>query len=106
METKICKDCGRELPLSDFRKTRSGALSGNCNECIKEKYAQTRYSHLEKFWGGGKIAPFSDPDFDGKQPREVIDTMIRCRKWLESRGFEISMSCVYKEVKIRKINLE
>ena len=52
METKICKDCGRELPLSDFRKTRSRAISGNCNECIKEKYAQTRYSHLEKLGGG------------------------------------------------------
>lgn len=66
METKICKDCGRELPLSDFRKTRSGALSGNCNECIKEKYAQTRYSHLEKFfWGGVKSLPFPTPTSTG-----------------------------------------
>lgn len=64
METKICKDCGRELPLSDFRKTRSGALSGNCNECIKEKYAQTRYSHLEKL-GGVKSLPFPTPTSTG-----------------------------------------
>ena len=46
------------------------------------------------------------PLLDGKQPREVIDLMVRCRKWLESRGYEIAMSCVYKEVKIRKIKLE
>lgn len=57
-------------------------------------------------WGGGKTPPFSDELLDGKQPREVIDLMVRCRKWLESRGYEIAMSCVYKEVKIRKIKLE
>lgn len=56
-------------------------------------------------WGGGQT-PFSDPDFDKQEPREVINTMIRCRKWLESRGYEITMTCIYKEIKIRKINLE
>ena len=56
--------------------------------------------------GGGKTAPFFDELLDGKEPREVIDFMVRCRKWLESRGFEITMSCIYKEVKIRKIKLE
>lgn len=55
---------------------------------------------------GGKTAPFSDELFDGKEPREVIELMVRCRKWLESRGYEITMSCIYKEVKIRKIKLE
>lgn len=55
---------------------------------------------------GGKTAPFSDELLDGKQPREVIDLMVRCRKWLESRGYEIAMSCIYKEIKVRKIKLE
>lgn len=55
---------------------------------------------------GGKTAPFSDELLDGKQPREVIDLMVRCRKWLESRGYEIAMSCIYKEIEVRKIKLE
>lgn len=70
-----------------------------------KKRAQTRYDRINSV-GRGKTAPFSDADFDGKEPHEVIDTMVRCRKWLESRGFEITMSCIYKEVKIRKIRLE
>lgn len=104
METKICKVCGRELPETEFKLTRWGSRSSTCNTCVQEKRAQMRYERAQV--GGGKQAPFSDPDFDGKEPREVIDTMVRCRKWLESRGFEIAMTCVYKEVKIRKIKLE
>lgn len=57
-------------------------------------------------WGGRQTPPFSDELLDGKQPREVIDLMVRCRKWLESRGFTIHMECEYREVKIRKIKLE
>lgn len=104
METKICKVCGRELPLSQFANNRYGTPLSTCRECVNEKRAQTRYDRINS--GGGKTAPFSDAAFDGKEPREVIDTMVRCRKWLESRGFEITMSCIYKEVKIRKIRLE
>lgn len=37
---------------------------------------------------------------------EVVRLMGRAKKWLESRGFEIAMTCVYKEAKIRKIKLE
>lgn len=66
METKICKTCGRELPLSDFKKTRWGGYAGTCNECVKEKRAETRYNRAQM--GGGKTAPFSDADFDGKDP--------------------------------------
>lgn len=38
METKICKVCGRELPISEFKKT---GMSPNgirtCNKCCAEK---------------------------------------------------------------------
>lgn len=105
MESKTCKSCGRELPLSEFKTTRWGDKSSVCNACVREKHAQTRYERSQ-MGGGGKTAPFFDELLDGKEPREVIDFMVRCRKWLESRGFEITMSCIYKEVKIRKIKLE
>ena len=51
METQICKECGRELPLSDFKKTRWGGYAGTCNGCIREKRSQTRYDRINS--GGG-----------------------------------------------------
>lgn len=103
METTTCKVCGRDLPLSAFANNRYGTPLSTCRECINDKRAQTRYERAQT---GGKTAPFSDELLDGKQPREVIDLMVRCRKWLESRGYEIAMSCIYKEIKVRKIKLE
>lgn len=35
METKKCKECGRELPITEFRKTRWGHCSEVCNECVQ-----------------------------------------------------------------------
>lgn len=104
METKVCKVCGRELPETSFRKVKGGGYGNTCKECCSEALKEAAYQR--KTEGGGKPAPFYDQDFDGKEPREVIDTMVRCRKWLESRGFEIAMTCIYKEIKIRKIKLE
>lgn len=51
METKICKKCGRELSLADYRMTRWGSYADTCNECIENKRAETRYSHAQT--GGG-----------------------------------------------------
>lgn len=56
--------------------------------------------------GGDKPAPFSDPDFDGKDPGEVMRMMGRAKKWLESRGFIIQLSGEYHETKIRKLKFE
>lgn len=49
--------------------------------------------------GGGKTAPFSDPDFDGKQPREVIDLMSRAKRWLEAQGYTITLKGTYTQVR-------
>lgn len=103
-ETKICKSCGRELPLSAYRSTRGGALCGICNECVNEKRAQARYDRANS--GGGNQRPFSDPDFDGKTPGEVVRMMGRARRWLESRGFKIHLSGEYHETKIHKLKFE
>lgn len=104
MESKVCKACGRELPENMFMRTKCGVLMNTCRECRSMAMRET--NARKQTQRGGKQTPFSDPDFDGKEPREVIDIMVRCRKWLESRGFEIAMTCVYKEIKIRKIKLE
>ena len=103
MTTKICKVCGRELPETEFRATRGGGRNAVCSACVNEKRAQTRYERAQV---GGKQSPFSDPDFDGKDPGEVIRMMGRAKKWLESRGFIIQLSGEYHETKIRKLKFE
>lgn len=40
-EMKKCKCCGRELPVTDFRKTRLGLMS-TCNECLRKKQMEGR----------------------------------------------------------------
>lgn len=56
METKICKVCGRELPLTAFANNRYGALLSTCRECVSEKRAQTRYNRAQM--GGVNRSPF------------------------------------------------
>lgn len=104
METKICKSCGRDLPADAFRLTRWGSPANVCNACQTEKSAQTRYERRHQ--GGKQPPPFSDPDFDGKNPREVWRMMCRGKRWLESRGFIIQLAGEYHETKIRKLKCE
>lgn len=43
METKVCKVCGQELPLSEFRKSPF-ATNGiaTCKKCVNEKIKKTK----------------------------------------------------------------
>ncbi len=50
METKKCKECGRELPVTEFRMTRWGSYDSACRECTSKKQAYTRYKNAI---GGG-----------------------------------------------------
>lgn len=105
METKTCKVCGRELPLSEFKTTRWGSKSDVCNACVREKRAQRHCDRINSI-GGGKTAPFSDPDFDDKTIGDVWRQMCRAKKWLESRGCKILLDGEYREVKVRKLKSE
>ncbi|MBD5224822.1 MAG: hypothetical protein HDS68_02500 [Bacteroidales bacterium] len=101
METKICKDCGRELPLTDFIPTRNGKRMSACKSCVQEKRANTRYERAQM--GGGKQPPFSDPDFDGKDPGEVVRLMGRAQRWLQSRGYTIRLDGEYTKTTVHKL---
>ena len=98
METKKCKECGRELPITEFMMTRWGHCSGVCNECVQAKRAETRSN---KRIGGGVSgkAPYSDPDFDGKQSVEVLHLMKRAKMWLEAQGYSITLKGTYTQVR-------
>lgn len=51
METKICKVCGRELPLSQFANNRYGTPLSTCRECVNEKRTQARYNRVNSVGG-------------------------------------------------------
>lgn len=98
METKICKVCGRELPETDFPMGRYGVRIGTCKECRANALRETKARNRAQM-GGGKTAPFPDPDFDGKQPVEVIQLMSRAKRWLEARGYSITLKGTYTQVR-------
>lgn len=104
METKTCKVCGRELPLTDYRKVKGGGYGSTCKECFLEALKEAHYQR--KIGGGGKTAPFSDPDFDGKTIGDVVRMMGRAKKWLESRGCRITLHGDFIETKTRKLKFE
>ena len=47
METKVCKCCCRELPISSFKKGRWGVVSV-CNECDKKHRAEKRQARINE----------------------------------------------------------
>lgn len=55
-ETKVCRQCGKLLPLSGFRSTRWGRKTDVCNACIAEKRADTHYNRAHV--GGADRPPF------------------------------------------------
>lgn len=50
MKTKICKRCGRELPLSEFYKAKSckDGYRNECKECFLQYYKQYQQEHKEE----------------------------------------------------------
>lgn len=74
METKVCKVCGQELPLSEFRKspfTTNGIAT--CNKCVNDKIKKTKLFKETTGPTNSELAKFT--------PRELI-------KELRSRGYK------------------
>lgn len=46
-ETKVCKCCGRELPISSFKKGRWGYVSV-CMDCDKQHRAEKRQARIDE----------------------------------------------------------
>lgn len=47
METKVCKTCGRELPIEDFA-TYKGAPTSICKDCKKKSLSEAGKKRHEK----------------------------------------------------------
>lgn len=98
-QTRICKSCGEELPLTQFRITKGGVRMQTCNDCIQSKRSGS--------WAASVVeCPYFDPDFDGKDPGEVVRMMGRAKRWLESRGYSITLKGEYKQIKVITIKFQ
>lgn len=74
METKVCKVCGQELPLSEFRKSRlvpNGIAT--CKKCVNAKIKKTKLFKETTGSTNSELAKFT--------PRELIEE-------LKSRGYK------------------
>lgn len=45
IETKVCKTCGRELPISNYKKVYGKNWTNACNECVLEKRLKKCYEN-------------------------------------------------------------
>lgn len=74
METKVCKVCRQELPLSEFKKspfTVNGIAT--CNKCVNDKIKKTKLLNRTRSDSNSELAKFT--------PRELIEE-------LKSRGYK------------------
>lgn len=74
METKVCKVCGQELPLSEFRKSLlvpNGIAT--CKKCVNEKIKKTKLFKETTGSTNTELAKFTS--------RELIEE-------LKSRGYK------------------
>ena len=74
METKVCKVCGQELPLCEFRKSPFTVNRiSTCNKCISDKIKKTKLFNRTRSNSNSELAKFT--------PRELIGE-------LKSRGYK------------------
>lgn len=110
METKLCKHCGKELPVSDFytnSKAKDG-LATYCKECsnaLSVEYARKRRERKkaeakenERIEFEKKYKVYTNRELAKFNPRELMLE-------LKARGYEGEL--VFREVKVteHRINL-
>ena len=47
-ETKVCKCCGRELPVNNFKSSRWGGRVSVCTECATNKLRENKQKRLDE----------------------------------------------------------
>lgn len=88
METKICKKCGKELPVDKFYKNKSqkDGVGYYCKDCINA-YKSSKKANA---YGEGKLTKvFTNPDLAKFNPRELIEE-------LKARGYKGTLT--YEQV--------
>lgn len=101
METKICKKCGRELPLEAFGKS-SRSLDGlrdHCKECVNRQQRDEYARRKAKEQGISTETPMGGGIEELKQftPRQLL-------KELKSRGYVWSNMYIKKNISYESID--
>ena len=94
-ETKKCKCCGRELPLSEFNRSGGGVLN-TCKECVAIKKKEGREKKRQERDFEQEIANAKKMRLSDFTPRDLMEE-------LANRGIEGDMKIpetTYKVVKL------
>jgi len=52
MDTKVCKTCNQELPITEFWKTGGCRTRASCKSCLKEDlYARNKVNFVKRQYG-------------------------------------------------------
>lgn len=96
-ETKVCKECGREMPISLFKLTRWGNRAEVCNDCANQKLRASLAENKRKL-----IDEQHQKEVDARKlrlrdfsPRELMEELAR-------RGYKGNLTFVETHV----INIE
>ena len=102
VKTKVCKKCGRELPITEFalNKNLKDGHVGRCKDCInayqRQRYARKKGKTLERT---NPKPVLLNPKFSGKTPRELQHDMRELKEELIARGFNCEVKLTYfKEI--------
>ena len=79
-ETMVCKCCGRELPIDQFRVTHLGRRQ-TCDECISKKSSETKAKKREANENAQKAQDARALRLQDFSPRELM-------KELKRRGYD------------------
>ena len=103
-ETKVCKKCGRELPITEFalNKNSKDGHVGQCKDCYnayqREIYARKKDKTLKR---ANPNPALLNPKFSDKTPRELQQDMRELKEELIARGFNCEIKLTYlHEIKI------
>lgn len=85
METKVCKDCGRELPITSFKLSRWGHYVEVCTECAVKK---AKANKIKK-----EICMKAEVEAQRAREQEraqILQTFLPCElmRELKRRGYE------------------
>ena len=81
-ESKVCKACGRELPITEFYLRADGSPRSYCKSCSNRKTVEylRRKKAEEKREGGGMSKVFTNPELAKFTPAQLM-------KELAARGY-------------------
>ena len=80
METKKCKQCGRELPLSEFTKKHFG-VAHLCKECTAKRITEAKANKKRQMDLEHELANARNLRIQDFKPRELMAELKR-------RGYE------------------